>query len=213
LRFTVSIPTSSFVVTVSRTNELPAGVLKQEETMSNTRSILIWTISTFTAAIFWLGLAGTMAQAANKPDTNAAAAFNKLKTLSGTWEASSERGKVTTSYEVISNGSALAERTSVPGEGEILTVYHLDGNHLVLTHYCTAGNQPHMQAEAYDPAGNQILFDFAGGGSLTNTNAGHMHSATFTFNGPDTFTANWNFHENGKSKFVEKIEYHRVKSI
>jgi hypothetical protein len=33
----------------------------------------------------------------------------------------------------------------------------------------------------------------------------------FAFNGPDTFTANWTFQENGKPKFVEKMEYHRVK--
>ena len=87
----------------------------------------------------------------------------------------------------------------------------LYGDRLVLTHYCTASNQPHMQAAAYDPVSNRIQFDFAGGGSLANANAGHMHNALFTFNGPDTFTANWTFQENGKPKFVEKIEYHRVK--
>jgi len=179
--------------------------------MSNTRSISIWTIGAVAATLFWLGLARTVAHATDSANTNAAAAFNKLKTLAGTWEATSERGKVTTSYEVISSGSALAERITVPGEGDMMTIYHLDGDRLALTHYCTAGNQPHMQAEAYDPASSRIQFDFAGGGSLTNTNAGHMHNALFTFNGPDAFTANWTFQENGKPKFVEKMEYHRVK--
>jgi len=179
--------------------------------MSNTRSISIWTIGVVAATLFWLGLAQSVAHAADSTNTNATAAFSKLKTLAGTWEASSERGKVTSSYEVISNGNALAERTNVPGEGEMLTVYHLDGNHLVLTHYCTAGNQPHMQAEAYDPASNQIQFDFAGGGSLANPNAGHMHNVAFKFASADQFTANWTFQENGKPKFAEKIEYHRVK--
>ena len=179
--------------------------------MSNTRSISLWIVGALAATVLWLGLAQSVAHAVDSPNTNATAAFSKLKTLAGTWEGTSERGKVTTSYEVISNGSALAERINVPGEGEMMTLYHLDGDRLVLTHYCTAGNQPHMQAAAYDPASSRIQFDFAGGGSLANANAGHMHNALFTFNGPDTFTANWTFQENGKAKFVEKIEYHRVK--
>jgi hypothetical protein len=179
--------------------------------MNNTRSISIWMIAVLVATVLWLGLSGTVAQAADKTDANAVAAFNKLKTLAGSWEATSERGKITSSYEVISNGTALVEHVNVAGEGEMLTVYHLDGNSLVLTHYCTAGNQPHMQAEAYDPASNQIQFDFAGAGNLSNANAGHMHNALFTFKGPDAFSANWTFQENGKSRFVQNVEYHRVK--
>jgi hypothetical protein len=179
--------------------------------MTNTRSISIWMVGVLAATVIWLGLASTVAQAADNRDTNATAAFNKLKTLVGNWEAASQRGKVTTSYEVLSNGTALAEHVNVPGEGEMLTVYHLDGNRLVLTHYCTAGNQPHMQAEAYDPASKQLAFNFAGGGSLSDPNVGHMHSAVLKFSSADAFTASWTFQENGKAKFVENIEYHRVK--
>ena len=179
--------------------------------MSNTRSISIWMMGILAATVVWLGLAGTVAQAAGKPETNASEAFAKLKTLAGSWEATSQRGKVTSSYEVISNGSALVEHVKVPGESEMLTVYHLDGNRLVLTHYCTAGNQPHMQAEAYDPASNQLVFNFAGGGNLSDLNAGHMHNVAFKFASADAFSANWTFQENGRPKFVQNIEYHRVK--
>lgn len=179
--------------------------------MSNTRSISIWTTGVVAATLFWLGLAHSVAHAADSPNSNAAAAFNKLKTLAGTWEATSARGKVTTSYEVISNGSALAERDNVPGEGEMLTVYHLDGSRLVMTHYCSAGNQPHLEAKTFDPASNRLAFDFAGGGNLNDPNAGHMHNVTFKFADGDTFTTNWTFQENGKPKFVENLEYHRVK--
>ena len=179
--------------------------------MSSSRSISIWTTGVLAATVVWLGLAGTVAQAADNRDTNATAAFNRLKTLVGNWEATSQRGKVTTSYELISNGTALAEHINVPGEGEMLTVYYLDSNRLVLTHYCTAGNQPRMQAEAYDPASNQLAFNFAGGGGLSDPNVGHMHSAVLKFSGADAFTASWTFQENGKPRFVENIEYHRVK--
>lgn len=179
--------------------------------MINRRSISIWMTGALAATALWLGVSVTAAHATDKQEKNAAAAFNKLKTLAGTWEAASKRGKITSSYEVISNGSAVTERINVPGEGEMLTVYHLDGDRLVLTHYCTAGNQPHMQAEAYDPASNEIQFNFAGGGSLADANAGHMHNVLFKFSSADAFTTNWTFQENGKPKFVENSEYHRVK--
>jgi hypothetical protein len=179
--------------------------------MSNTRSISIWTMGIVAASVIWLGMTGAVARAADKQDINAAAAFSKLKTLAGNWEATGKRGKLTSSYELIANGSALVEHINVAGEGEMLTVYHLDGDRLVLTHYCTAGNQPHMQAEAYDPASNEVVFRFAGGGSLSNPNAGHMHNASFKITSADAFTTNWTFQKDGKASFVENVEYHRVK--
>ena len=179
--------------------------------MSSSRSISICATGVLVAAVIWLGLAGAVAQAAKNGDSNATAAFNRLKTLVGNWEATNQRGKVTTSYELVSNGTALAEHIYVPGQGEMLTVYYLDGNRLVLTHYCTAGNQPRMQAEVYDPSSNQLAFNFAGGGSLRDTNAGHMHSAVLKFASADAFTASWTFQENGKPRFVENMDYHRVK--
>lgn len=177
--------------------------------MKKSRSLAVWALGA-AATVLWLGLAGTVANAASK-ENNAGEAFAKIKALAGNWEGSGSRGKVSSSYEVISNGSAVVEHVRVPGEDEMLTVYHLDGSRLVLTHYCTAGNQPHMQAEAYDPASTQLVFDFAGGGNLSNLNVGHMHNVTFKFNSADEFASKWTFQENGKAKFVENIEFHRVK--
>ena len=163
------------------------------------------------AVMVWLSLASAAAYAAGKQDNGAAAAFARIKSLAGNWEAQTEKGKVTSSYEVVSNGSAVLEKINVPGESEMVTVYHLAGNRLVLTHYCTAGNQPRMQAQAYDPESNQLVFNFAGGDNLSDPNTGHMHNAVLKFSGPDSFTADWTFHKDGKAAFTEDIQYHRVK--
>lgn len=179
--------------------------------MNRIRTFSIWKLGILAAGVIWLSLAGTVAQATDKADTNAAAAFAKLKTLAGTWEATTKQGKATTIYEVISNGSALVEHLNMPNEGAMVTVYHLDGDRLVLTHYCTAGNQPHMQAAAYDPASNQLAFNFAGGGSLSDPNTGHMHNVIFKFSSANAFSANWSFQKDGKQAFTEDIQYHRVK--
>jgi len=179
--------------------------------MSKSRFFSIWTVGAVASAVLWLALAGTAASAATKPETNADVAFAKLKGLAGSWEADSQRGKVSSSYELISNGTALVEHIKVPGEEEMLTVYHLDGNRLVLTHYCTAGNQPHMQAEAYDPSTNRLVFNFVSGGNLSDPSKGHMHNVVLEFLSADAFSSKWMFQENGKPKFAENMEFHRVK--
>jgi hypothetical protein len=155
--------------------------------------------------------AGSGERTAAQDHSNAGAAFEKLKALAGQWEATTEQGKVTSSLEPVSNGTALLEKLTVPGEAEMVTVYYLDGNRLVLTHYCAAGNQPHMQAEVFNPGSNQIKFDFAGATNLKSAGDGHMHSAQITFLGPDAFKADWTFYKDGKPAFTEPIQFHRVR--
>lgn len=175
--------------------------------MTKNRFLVVWTV----LSISTLAWAGTKAPAPAKDDANATAAFARLKNLVGQWEADSEKGKVTSTYELISNGTALVEHVSVPGESPMLTVYHLDGNHLVLTHYCSAGNQPHMQAEAFDPASNQIRFDFVSASNMAGAGDGHMHSVKVNFISADAFNADWTFYKDGKPAFTEPIQFRRVR--
>ncbi len=155
--------------------------------------------------------ADTALAAEGKKPANASLAFEKLKGLVGRWEATSDKGKVTSTYELVANGTVLLEKFKGPDEGEMVTVYHLDGNNLVLTHYCIAGNQPHMQAEAFDPTSQQIRFAFTGATNLANAGEGHMHTAEIRFLGPDAFNADWTFYKDGKSAFTEQIQFHRVR--
>ena len=176
------------------------------------RNRALATFAFFLALSACLAWAGAPDKIAATSDANARLAFDKLKGLAGNWEANGKDGKTRTSYEVVANGTALLERIHVPGDkGEMLTVYHLDGDRLVLTHYCEAGNQPHMQAEPFDTASNQLRFDFAGGGSLSDVNVGHMHSVVLTFAGADALHADWAWQENGKPGFHALMEFHRVR--
>jgi hypothetical protein len=147
---------------------------------------------------------------ADGPD--AAAAFDRLKQLAGTWEATGGSGKgAVTSFEVVGGGSAILEKYRDPKMGagnEMVTMYHLDGSRLLLTHYCMAKNQPRMQLETYDPATGELKFEFLDATNLP-PGGGHMHRARYTLDGPDRFTTAWDFVKEGKTTFTEIQRFSR----
>jgi hypothetical protein len=71
--------------------------------------------------------------------------LRQLKTLAGEWRGKiDKRGEgdpIVVTNKVTTSGHAVVE-TFVPGsEHEMVTVYHLDRDKLVLTHYCAADNR------------------------------------------------------------------------
>ncbi len=113
--------------------------------------------------------------------------FERLKRLEGNWSLQGEEeGKV--SYHVTAAGSAVVE-TLFPGEPhEMVTIYHLDGDKILLTHYCAMGNQPRMrQIDAAEE--DDLVFEFAGGTGVEGV--GHMHDLTITFVGDDALRHEW----------------------
>lgn len=80
--------------------------------------------------------------------TKAHPGLEKLKSLVGVWEGKRSDGRaVKVTYRLISGGLGLMEILAAAEEDEMVTVYHPDGARLRLTHHCSAGNQPRMQAE------------------------------------------------------------------
>lgn len=143
---------------------------------------------------------------------SAAGAFERLKSLAGTWQVEGQMGKAQAVYEVVANGSTVIERFTMDGmPSPMITAYHLDGDKLELTHYCMAGNQPSMVAKKMEPSSGEIVFDFAGVTNLTDPNGKYMHNATFKPVDADHFTTAWTLYENAKPKFTESSQYTRVK--
>lgn len=158
-------------------------------------------------------LAAVMAGAVDQTKTiDSKAAFARLKQLEGEWQSvKATDGKVShLTYRVIADGSAVEERFT-GGPGEMLTVYTLSDDRLLLTHYCMAHNQPRMEARSYNSASGSLDFDFLDATGLSTPDAGHMHSASFQFIDNDHFRTTWQFVENGKPKFNEPFEYTRVR--
>jgi hypothetical protein len=145
----------------------------------------------------------------SEPSTpeNARAAFERLKSLAGTWEGRSTKGWVETlRYQVIARGSVVLETSfeTHPGE-QMATAFHMDGDRLMLTHYCVAKNQPRLQATSFEDGGRTVVFTFVDGGNIPTRDRGHMDKAIFRFESPDRVSSRWPWHQDGKEKWMEEI--------
>ena len=148
-------------------------------------------ILTATVLVFASSL--VLVQAAPKdPASPGSHQLDLLKKLEGEWA-----GKDTAvTYKVTGGGSTVME-TLFPGTPhEMVSMYHLDGPDLVMTHYCAEGNQPHLKAA---PAKDEksISFTCTGGTNMKETDH-HIHSAQFTFTDEDHMQAVWKSHMDGK---------------
>ncbi len=153
------------------------------------------------------------ADASGNPATviDSTAAFARLQTLAGEWQADTAMGKARVSYESIAAGTSLVEREAIANMPVMITVYHMDGDRLMLEHYCASGNQPRMEARSFNPETGELSFRFLDATNLANKGAAHMHNATFRLIDNDHLTAAWELFEGGKRKSVENFEYTRVR--
>lgn len=81
------------------------------------------------------------------------------------------------------------------GPENMITMFHMDGDRLIMTHYCGAGNQPRMKVISDDP--KSISFEFFDGTNI-GPGAGHMQHVTFTQPDSDHHTEEWVFLDHGK---------------
>src|SRR5215469_11224555 len=103
--------------------------------------------------------------------------FDRLKTLNGTWEAKVNNNPVKVVFRTTSGGSAVL--SEITGEENMVTMFHVDQDRVLATHYCAAGNQPRMQA-SMSPDGKTITFSFVDATNMATPKAGHMDHLVIT---------------------------------
>src|SRR5712691_10845135 len=138
--------------------------------------------------------------------------FDKMKALVGEWTATvPNMGKVTATYTMHSDGSALLEELKMPaehGEQSMITVYYPMGSDIAMTHYCSRHNQPHMKASGSNA--QSVKFAAISIDNLASQNDHHMDGVQFTFKDADHFTAAWSNVDDGKTMTVP-FEFTRVR--
>ena len=139
---------------------------------------------------------------------SAGSAFDSLKGLAGQWQAKDPTGKMQTiTWKLVSAGTVLMESMQ---EESMVTMYHVDNDRLMLTHYCAAHNQPRMSARVSDD-GKTYTFDFLDATNLPDPNAGHMRKLVLTLVDKDHYTEQWFFAANGKDGEHGTFEFTRKK--
>jgi hypothetical protein len=140
------------------------------------------------------------------------AAFERFKRLAGTWEGKSTKGWTEQiAYLVIARGSVVMEQSRDAHPNEVMTsMVHMDGDRLLLTHYCVAGNQPRLVLSTIEDAGRTLHFSFLDATNLASRDRGHMDSVVFRFADADHFTSRWSWYQDGKESWMEDIEHRRL---
>ncbi len=162
------------------------------------------TLTLAAAMVLTLGLA-IPAGAADE----ASSGLDRIKALEGTWKGTNSKDQeVTVTFGLVAGGSVVQEHLVFAGH-DMVTMYYLDGDRLMLTHYCMVGNQPTMVAK--EVGSEEIRWEFVEATNLKSPEAGHMHSAVMRFPGSDEFQAAWTFRQDGKDAFTETIKVARVR--
>ncbi len=176
---------------------------------------LIVTIALCLLAGTSINLPQSAAQTAKpKPkESSAQVCFARLKKLAGDWthnEDKSGKAMVSLRYKVIAGGSAVEEEMMPDSPEGMTSIYHLDNGNLVMTHYCSIGNQPHLRATKASTASKMEFQCTGGGGNMKSENDMHIHHLVLTFLSDDHFTQEWSANKDGKQTgTADKFEAYR----
>jgi len=150
-------------------------------------------------------LAATVAFA----QSDAQKSFDQLKTLVGTWEGKTPDAKtVQVTFRETSGGSALL--SEITGHEDMITMFHMDGGRLMMTHYCGAGNQPRMVG-SMSPDGKAFTFNFLDATNVLPSQPGHMQHLTVAMLDPSHHTEEWSFLAQDGKQMRELFDLHRIK--
>jgi hypothetical protein len=134
--------------------------------------------------------------------------FDLLKGMEGNWAGKNNQGQpVQVSFRITSGGSALMSEIHGHGPENMITMFHMDDERLLMTHYCGAGNQPRMKVVSSDA--KSVSFEFFDGTNI-GPGDGHMQHVTFTEPDTDHHVEEWIFLDHGK-EMKEVFTLARVK--
>jgi len=141
-------------------------------------------------------------------ESDAHKSFDLLKGMEGNWTGKNQQGQpIEVTFRMTAGGSALMSEIHGHGPENMITMFHMDGDRLVMTHYCGAGNQPRMKIVSSDA--KSVSFEFFDGTNI-GPGDGHMQHVTFTEPDANHQVEEWVFLDHGK-EMKELFTLERVK--
>jgi len=134
-----------------------------------------------------------------------------IKSLVGDWVEVDAQGKpgstVISSFALTSGGTAIREMIFPGSDHEMITMYSLDGDDLLLTHFCVLGNTPKYRAKL--ESDKRLVYECLGGANIASENDKHMHRGSVTIVDSDHIQTEWLQFENGKQDY--KVSFNLVR--
>jgi hypothetical protein len=121
------------------------------------------------------------------------AVFRQLVSLVGEWEAVQNGVPVTETYTLTANRSALMAETKPGNDPAMITMFTVDGEHLIATHYCAARNQPQMQTGIPEDLQKGVTFSLVRVTGMKTQDDWHNTGLTITLEDKDHMTQRWTY--------------------
>lgn len=154
-------------------------------------------------------IAAALALLAVSPEPNGREQFERLKSLAGHWTGQTPAGRtLEVDYRLVANGTVLVETWTLSPGRESLTLYFMDGDKLVATHYCPLGNQPRLELASTDPDGG-MKFAFRSATNMADPAAAHQDGFEIRMTGEDRLWRSETYVEGDQSE-VEAAEFLRL---
>jgi hypothetical protein len=124
--------------------------------------------------------------------------FETLKSLQGHWRPDIQGSSTTVEFRLTAGGSALVETWTMGQGRESMTIYTMDGDHLVATHYCPQGNAPSLRHIGSDEESGHH-FQFVDGLNVQIPGRSHVHAFSLKLVDRDTIERSETYIANGTS--------------
>jgi hypothetical protein len=144
-----------------------------------------------------LFIVASAALAADK--TKSDEAFDRLASLEGKWAGEAFGVKTTLIYSLTANGSTLMEQCRPEKGHEMITMFTVDGDHLIATHYCSAKNQPQMATATITDAQKPLAFSLVRVTGLKSPDDFHNTGLTVIQEDNDHLTQEWSYQSKDKT--------------
>src|SRR5881227_639208 len=131
--------------------------------------------------------------------TKSEEAFDRLATLKGEWRGEQEGVKISLIYTLTANGSALMEEFRPQSGAVMITMFTVDGDHLIATHFCSAKNQPEMVTSPITEVDKPLAFSLARVTGLKSPDDWHNTGLTLFQEDNDHLIQEWTYQSKGEA--------------
>jgi hypothetical protein len=143
--------------------------------------------------------------------SDAKKAFTTLKTLAGSWQGTIMDISINFTIRAASSGTAILHEGNTDGgrpPNHEITMFYLDGDRLLATHYCDGGNRSHLEGKM-SPDGKTIEFSFLD--VAGSTRGGYLKGWVFTMSDANHHTVEATFVMPDGKPMLLRGEFQRTK--